>query len=348
VTLLNNFLTKRIIGAIVYYSGLFYLPYCIKKLIGRREVTVLLYHRISDGQVELDQNVITTSQNNFNKQMQYLSAKFNVISFDDLYAYCNTEERIPDNSVIITFDDGYRDNYTQAYPILKKYDLKATIALTTGNIGSRELFWWDRIAYCVQKTSVNNCNLIHFGNISLDNKEFIARKLQEELKRVSNEMKNEILTEIEEKLCVSFPEMEGILLSWEEIIEMSVHNITFAAHTVSHPILTRINFSDAEREIMESKIAIESEVKKKVNVFVYPNGKKMDMSKEIDYFLGNNGFNFSLSTQYGTNTIKPGLFRLRRVSIEPDDNLLFFKIKIRGFGRLLAPLYEKIKKSWLK
>ena len=302
-----------------------------------------MYHRIGDGNIELDQNVITTDRRNFEEQIKYLAKNYHIISFNELYSYCNEEEKIPENCILITFDDGYKDNYSVAYPILKKYNLKATIALTTGHIGSQELFWWDKIAYYINKTEVSHISTKDLGKISLKNKEKAIRNIQEKLKNIDNHTKNKILNEIEKKSGLSKPEIEDLFLSWEEIKEMSKNDITFAAHTVTHPIITRLSLSEAKKEIIDSKQEIEYRINEKVNVFVYPNGNQRDMSKEIDDFLKKTGFIFSLSTQYGANTLKPGLFRLRRVHIENDDDMLMFKIKVEGFGKILAPIYGKLK-----
>lgn len=334
---------KKIIGSIIYYSGLLYLISFTKKLVGIKEVTILMYHRIGDRNTELDQRNITTDSRSLDEQMKYLAKHCNVISFNELHSYCNDEEKIPKNCILITFDDGYKDSYSAAYPILKKYNLKATIGLTTGHIGGQELFWWDKIAYYIKKTEDSHISTKDLGTKSLKNKEKAIINIQEKLKNLDNNTKNRILNEIEKKIEISKPAIEDIFLSWDEIKEMCNNNITFASHTVTHPIMTRISLNEAKKEIIDSKKEIEYKINKKVNVFVYPNGNKKAMSKEIDAFLKTKGFIFSLSSQYGANTLKRGIFRLRRVHIENNDDMLMFKIKTKGFGKILAPIYGKLK-----
>ncbi|MCB9798586.1 polysaccharide deacetylase family protein [Candidatus Nomurabacteria bacterium] len=92
--------------------------------------SILMYHSVGD-----NGSHITVSEHNFLKQMQYLKARrFNVVSLEEL-ACALRENRDISNMVVLTFDDGYEDNYTVAYPILKKFGFPATIFVATGLIG---------------------------------------------------------------------------------------------------------------------------------------------------------------------------------------------------------------------
>ena len=86
---------KKIIGGMLYYSGLIHLYSFIKKLIGVNEVTILMYHRVGDGNNELDQRVVTTDRKNLDEQMNFIAENCAVISFDELYSYCKDRSKIP-------------------------------------------------------------------------------------------------------------------------------------------------------------------------------------------------------------------------------------------------------------
>jgi peptidoglycan/xylan/chitin deacetylase (PgdA/CDA1 family) len=341
---MNSRRLKKIVGNLLYFSGVVHLFSAVKRLLGIREVTVLMYHRVVDGKDMLDRNVVTGDRISFYKQIAYLASKCNIVSFDELDMYRSGDASSPKRAVVITFDDGYRDNYEVAYPILQKMKATATIALTTGFIGGHELFWWDKLAYCIHRSKKTSITSDYTGKISLHDEEKAIRVIQSLLKTHSDPMKNKILNEMLQKLEAPLISGDQVFLTWEEINEMSLHGITFVPHTVSHPILTKISLHDAKKEIMDSKRAVESAVGKKTVVFVYPNGKTEDMSEELDEFLKQRGFRFCLTTLYGTNRITPALFRLRRVGIEKDDDMALFKIKVHGFGRILAAAYEKMKK----
>lgn len=112
-----------------------------KKLSGKLEnnnvnsangVTILMYHYTT----EKSENYMSVPKEKFREQMKYLKENsYNVISLDELYS-CYTENKaIPDKTVVLTFDDGYKNNYLYAYPILKEYGFKATIFMITSKIG---------------------------------------------------------------------------------------------------------------------------------------------------------------------------------------------------------------------
>ena len=331
---------KKSFCSAVHYSGLYFLLSYIKKMRSN-ELAILMYHRISNGNetFNLSSNLISASKENFEKQLQYLAKHCNVMTFDDLYNAINKDGKLPKNSTIITFDDGYKDNFTVAYPILKKFDIPATIFLTTGFIDGIEFFWWDKVAYLIKNTKVEEVDIGSLGKISLRDKEESIRKIQERLKQVEESKKIYVIEKLKEKLMVKVPEAKGLFLSWQEVKEMSENNIYFGAHTVTHPILTKVSVEKAQSEVLGSRRKIEEVLNKKIKVFAYTNGTSDDMSEDIDDFLKKNGFIFSLSSIYGANKINSQSFRLKRIGVEADDDLLMFRIKLLGLGKIFAPLY---------
>lgn len=108
---------------------------------GATKVTILMYHEIKNPASELSVPPV-----NFDKQMQYLHDHgFNVITLEDFYQFRIKNKPLPANPIIITFDDGYRDNYTNAFPILKKYGFKGTVFVITGSVGLKNYLTWNMI-----------------------------------------------------------------------------------------------------------------------------------------------------------------------------------------------------------
>ena len=122
----------------------------------RPGLRILAYHRVLDddeSSFPFDEEVISATTDDFCRQMKFARDNFEIISFRDL-EICEQQGRPwPKRALIITFDDGYRDNYTNAFPILREFGLTATIFLTAGHIGLRELFWWDLVAYCIKHST---------------------------------------------------------------------------------------------------------------------------------------------------------------------------------------------------
>lgn len=119
----------------------------------KRNLTILAYHRVSDYKQNcpLDDNLISASPEEFEKQVRYLKANYDCIDFATLSDILKGNLRFRGNALIITFDDGYKDNYDNAYPILKEHGTPATIFIATEFIDKQNLFWWDKVAYMVKQ-----------------------------------------------------------------------------------------------------------------------------------------------------------------------------------------------------
>ncbi|MFD3158518.1 polysaccharide deacetylase family protein [Haloimpatiens sp. FM7330] len=96
-----------------------------------RSIPVLMYHSISND----EEGLFVVCKEEFEKQMNYLkNTGFKTLTLDELFKYFRNNEKVPQKSVVITFDDGYEDNYTNAYPILRKNKMKATVFVVTNCI----------------------------------------------------------------------------------------------------------------------------------------------------------------------------------------------------------------------
>src|SRR5436190_15821631 len=120
-----------------------------------KSLTVVNYHRIDDPyRKDFDsfKPNISATQADFHHQMDYLAKWFNVVSVRDVIQWLEGQTELPPYAALITFDDGYLDNYTSAYPILGAHGFPALIFLTTEHIGTDAPFYWDMAAYCFYHT----------------------------------------------------------------------------------------------------------------------------------------------------------------------------------------------------
>ncbi len=121
-----------ILSFLLYLSGIIALyMYFRRRYLKENIAFVLMYHRVSD---RINDPDVTVSDKNFERQMSYLKKNFNVVSLDDMVDRYKQNTKSEKDTVAITFDDGFKDNYTDAYPILKKYNIPATIFIVTGYI----------------------------------------------------------------------------------------------------------------------------------------------------------------------------------------------------------------------
>lgn len=340
---------KKIIGICIYYSGLFYLLNLIEKLTQISSLIILNYHRVINlsNEFNLDKGVISATPKNFEKQIKYVSKKYNVISFDMLIDYIQNKTKLPKNPLIITFDDGYKDNYTNAYPILKKYNVLATFFLTIDFIEKKRLPWWDKLVYIINKTKISKLNLSNIGVYDLSSKE---KKLESTIK-INKKIKNngldkeKILKKISDILKVKLNKnlSKDLFLSWEDVKEMSKNDMSFGAHTLTHCSLAQVSLEKAKKEVTQSKLKIEKELNKKIEIFSYPYGEQTHFNDKIKKMLKNSKYSCAVSTEFGFNYIsnKLDFFSLNRIGIQNQDNLFFFKLKL---NRLITEFYFFLKK----
>ena len=312
--------------------------YSLLKSYIRPYVIILVYHRI--GTFNDDWAVQPTELKDFEIQMKYLKETYNIISLEEMANLINTKKSIPKKAVVITFDDGYKDNYTNAFPILKKYRIPSTIFLTTGHIDTNIPFWWDILGYVLYNSKQKKLNAGDLGDISIYPKNNLTKSFYdfiEKLKKMPENKKHIIIDKIIENSDVEIPENFGrdLITSWDEVKEMNENGIEFGAHTVNHPILTRISLQQVKNEIMQSKKDIEKRINKPITTFCYPNGLPQDFNEDIKNLIKDNGFICASTIIPKPITTKTDLFELGR--IPPGLSPYSFKFCLSG---LYSDIYK--------
>jgi peptidoglycan/xylan/chitin deacetylase (PgdA/CDA1 family) len=219
----------------------------------------------------------------------------------------------------ITFDDGFRNNATRAAPALLDHRLPATFFLTTGYVGTDRCLWPEQMDLAVRslvgrRESVQVAgHRIDLSSASLATVGFLAAKRA--LKRLSSSQAETIVQELESMAAggpgLLPPGPDEKLMSWDEARSLASAGFEIGAHTVNHPILSRLPFEQAQDEILESKRRIEAEIGRCSPVFCYPNGKTEDCTPAI-VELCRSHFQAALSTRFGSARLSE-IFELRRI-----------------------------------
>lgn len=265
------------------------------------------------------------SAGHFKDQLKYISENYKIIPLDDLIAKLG-RNHLDENCAAITFDDGYLNNFTVAYPILKTMGIPATVYLTTGFIGAERWFWADLVEHCILNSKVKVLTLpsmsASFNMGGMPERVSAVVEIKKRLKQLDEAALSRAIDDIRSGCCVDVEKPFGNYrtMQWDEVFEMSRNNITFGAHTVNHTILSRYSFEKAKREIIESKKTIQDRISNEVTSFCFPNGKTGDYTDEIKNYLAGN-FECALSANSGR--IVPGrhdLFELKRVGVSNDTS----------------------------
>ena len=241
-----------------------------------RGLVVLNYHRIgTPGDTPLDRAMWDATVEDFDAQVAFLARNFDVVGPADI------DSRRAGRQVLITFDDGYRDNVTEALPILSAHGATATFFLTTGFLDAPRLAWWDEVAWMV-RTSGRDAALIP--------------RLLERAKALHGAEREGFLDRLGiDTGAGRAPAIaaDGQWMTWAMARELLAAGMHVGGHTVNHPILARLD-EDAQRaEILGCRARLEAELGIPMRWFSYPNGDRGSFDAHTRAILAEAGVEFA-------------------------------------------------------
>jgi peptidoglycan/xylan/chitin deacetylase (PgdA/CDA1 family) len=223
---------------------------------------------------------------------------------------------------MITFDDGYLDNYTLAYPALKELGIPAIFFIPTDMISKRRLGWWDVSAF-ILKNSQNND--IHFcGNrlILYGNRQNAIRHVNSVMQYMPPCEIHQTLASLSEECKVSIPaaSVQGReLMDWDQIRTLSREGMGIGSHTHTHPVLSTIPPDEQRREMLISRQFIEKETGCRPTSIAYPLGGYSHITEDSLKIVGESGYSAGFSFNTGVNffsKLKP--YDIKRIAADSD------------------------------
>jgi len=274
---------------------------------------ILYYHRVND---DRDPFFPAISTGLFEQEMRFLARHYRVVSLEELTRHLDAGSTEP--VLAITFDDGYLDNYQNAFPILERYGLPATIFLTTGSLDSGQPLWFERLALAAKKTTRESIDL----EIDIPRRFWLRTqaerldangKIFELLRGLPDAARQQRLTEVLRQLdAADDGERKDKMLTWDQVRLMKARGIDFGGHTVNHPFLSRLAQEQAAWEVSECKRRIEDELQLPVEHFAYPNGREEDFGEWNKELIRGAGYRAALTTIWGVNYASTDRMELRR------------------------------------
>lgn len=324
---------KEIINVTQFYKFLQWL--------NKKRVIILMYHGFFD---ESNQEGIEQYGNRwcgikkFKKQIQYLRRNYNIIRLEQLIDHYTKDEKNPNKAVVITMDDGYKSNYSLAYPLLKQYQIPATIFIVTEFVQNQEYLWGDRLEYAIWKAEIDTLTItINNNTCTCKIKEEIDKiesvgEIRCKLELLSYNERKTIIEEIENKTKNRISETGNattlqLPLQWSEIREMVKDGIvSVGSHSMRHPNLTTCTEEQLEEEIVESRKIIEREIGRECRLFCYPGGK---YNNRVKHFVSKAGYTCATAIKGKTETRnRADRFELGRIGIGRTMNISDFIFKL--------------------
>jgi peptidoglycan/xylan/chitin deacetylase (PgdA/CDA1 family) len=313
------------------------MPQLFHRLAFRDELSIIMYHGIIRSSLMV-KDWCFIDENSFSLQIEYLEKHFEIISL------LEAVQRMRDGGIkrptaVITFDDGYQNNFDVAFPILYKERIPATIFLATGLIDTNDTVWHCQLNLALSQTRKPRIewNGLKFDLSTLDLKAKTSAAIQDSLKKLPHAQlmatMRKIILELDgdpdSSVQVGSPYR---MLNKNAIAEMVASGlIEFGAHTHQHIILSRLSAEERLNEIRRSIDAIRELTGRPCRCFAYPNGRIEDYDWDSIKHLKACGIQMAVTTTAGPNDRMTPAMELRRYGVGADLAMAEFQLMVHHF-----------------
>ncbi|GCE03720.1 polysaccharide deacetylase family protein [Dictyobacter aurantiacus] len=338
---------RLIVAAFFYYSGLVRFSRWRMRQRGPR-LLILNYHRASLGDIR--------------RHMQYLKRHYRILHLEDaleeLYASQSPARKSGQQPtpLVITFDDGYHDNYTHAFKAAVEFQVPITIFLIPGYIDSGEYFWWGEGERLVKQTGLTEFNLdgqVYYLQQPAS-QQALSQAIDARLRSARSVAEREqFLTQMRQDLAIVPDTCEetvkdvNIPLSWGEVLEMQESGfVSFGAHTMNHPVLACLSDpTEVRYEIASCRHLMQERLNRPVRTFAYPIGRTEHIGLEALKTVREAGYSWAVTTTKGVATPQSDPYRLERVLVEVRRHWLLIAAETSGIWSMFAPLWKPFTKN---
>lgn len=310
---------RLVVAAALYYGGFLKLWLLLRQTVLRREeICVLCLHRVLNSEEELATNSLpgmVFREDTFAELLECLGRWFDVISLDAFLRASGSAKPLSRPKLLLTFDDGWGDNYRRAFPYLRSLRMPAVVFVVTSFVGQRKLFWVERVKKMWRdpiKQQEAHRRLLETGDERLTTGASME-EIIERLKHMPSEERNRILATImPDSPPVADDHGVDQPLDWDQIREMGQNGVEFASHTVTHPLLPYEDDATVERELKLAKQSLEEKLSTKIRAFAYPNGSWDERVRQI---VRQCGYECAFTTRRGWHRTGADPYSIRRITL---------------------------------
>jgi peptidoglycan/xylan/chitin deacetylase (PgdA/CDA1 family) len=293
-------------------------------------LTVLTYHRVGEPGAagDLDEGVVDVTPAQLDRQLRYLRHWLDPVSLQDVLAWRRGWRGLPANPVLVTFDDGYRDNHDVALPILRRHGFQATFFVAVDYVRERRLYWWDRVALVLKRSSRGCVKLDYPEPLELPLRD--TRSRRSAVRRAQRIVKDRrgldlhrFLEELEHAAGVSLDReeerrlAERTVMNWHHVLALRDAGMDVQSHTRSHRVLQTLDDEDLTRELRGSREELECVLGRTVSAVSYPVGKPLGDDQRIKRAVRECGYELGFSNGTGSNRLEAfDPFDARRMSLD--------------------------------
>ena len=291
----------------------------LRQVYRPRGLLCLNYHRIASALPRYcDPGVISASAEDFAAQIRFLKRHSELITPDEI----EDARRSRGRYVLVTFDDGYSDNYHAAFEVLRHEGAPATFFIATGYIDHPRLSWWDAINALIDSTSARSLHLPEFGlpplSLSPEQRPAAVHQLLRLYKRLPGARAAALLQRLRELPDAHQPDAREQWMSWDMLREMQAQGMHIGGHTMHHPVLSRLPIEEQREEILGCAQRLQAELGRPMRAFAYPVGNRDSFNADTRQVLKEAGVRYAFSYYGGFHGMDTGDdYDIRREPIEP-------------------------------
>lgn len=293
---------------------------------------VLNYHRIGDAAAtHYDPGTFSATAEELDEQMQYLRAHVHVANLKEALDFSIGRPSWKGAAALITFDDGYRDNYRFAFPVLRAQKVQGVFFLPTSFTGTNRIPWWDRIAYLVRHTARPALEIDYPKPARFDLVDGDRLAVLEGLLRIYKSEDTDsvrFLDALETAAGVPSVEGERLFLNWDEAREMVRGGMAAGSHTHTHELLAKLSPDDQFQEVRRSRYILQEQLKIPVDTLAYPVGSRKSFSSATFAALARAGYRAAFSFYGGVNLAdRTEPYNIRRIAVDAGQPRQLFRAK---------------------
>ena len=330
------------IAGCFYYSGLVALARWWTRHSGRH-VVILNYHTASGGQ--LLRHILYLRRHYYIQPIE--------IALEELFASASSnasvraDRRIP---LVLTFDDGYVDNFTYAMEMARNYCVPISIYLIPDYVTTGKRFWWFEGQSMARRAHASEVMLdrqvlrLHADNAA---RGVLAQYVDDHARHATSVTEREtFLSDLREKLELSLQpderdrDWERLPVNWEQVLAMDNSGwISFGAHTMHHPILSYLTDPiEIQDEVTTCRQVLEQRLGHPIRTFAYPVGQAQHMDDDVVQAVKHAGYSWALTTTYGLNTPASDPYRLKRIETDVTQHWLIVAVEAAGLWGFFSRL----------
>ncbi|MGB0134690.1 polysaccharide deacetylase family protein [Dokdonella sp.] len=301
-----------------------------------RDLRILAYHRVLSIEDEdafgFDLDLVSASAEQFRAQMEWLRRHYVPIRFRDVIEAWEQGRSLSPKSVIVTFDDGYDDNYRIAFPILQELGVPATFFVSTGHVDSGRAYAYDWLVHMLVHSPAAR---LRIGELEIEEalpesrsaRRLVAARLLDRMKWLDAGLQSTIIEGLEHEWGMpresGHPDCRPV--NWDQLREMQAAGMEIGSHGIWHNMLAKLPAQAMLAEVAESKLTIDRELLADTDVISYPVGGHDAYNNAVIDAVRESGYRLGCSYVAGTSQVpRQPEFELRRLPIERHMDQAWF------------------------